>query len=258
MSRYVAVGTGTVMPEGDRGMSAHFLQLGTRRVLLDCGPGTVQGLARHGLPWERLTDLCLTHFHPDHVGALPGLFFSLKHGVGPDRTERELTVWGPPGTRELFERLAGALGEFMLDPGFPVAVRETEPGEDEAIGDGLRLRSHATPHTDESRALRLDAEGEDASVGYTGDTGPEPAIEDFFSGVDLLVAECSLLDEEVGDNHLSPSRVARLARGARPELLGLTHIYPHVRDNHDVSALVRAAGWSGDVRTMRDGWEHRL
>lgn len=256
MSRYVAVGTGTVMPEGDRGMSAHFLQVGARRVLMDCGPGTVQGLARHGLPWERLTDLCLTHFHPDHVGALPGLFFSLKHGGGPDRTGRELTVWGPPGTRELFERLAEALGDYLLDPGFPVAVREGRPGDEQRMGDGLRLRSRGTPHTDESRALRLDGGG--IAVGYTGDTGPEAALEELFDGVDLLVAECSLLDEEVGDNHLSPSRVARLARGARPELLGLTHIYPHVREHHDVPALVRAAGWSGDVRTMRDGWEHRL
>lgn len=256
MNRYVAVGTGTVVPEGDRGMSAHFLEVGGRRVLLDCGPGTVQGLARHGLPWEELTDLCLTHFHPDHVGALPGLLFSLKHAAGPAREGRELRIRGPAGTAELFDRLASALGDFMVDPGFPVTVSEGEPGTEEELGDGLRLRSHETPHTDESRALRLDGGG--VSVGYTGDTGPEPELESFFSGVDLLVAECSLTDEEVGDNHLSPSRVARLARGARPELLALTHIYPHVRTKQDVSALVRAAGWTGRVRVARDGWEHHL
>jgi len=256
MSRYVAVGTGTVVPEGDRGMSAHYLEAGSRRILLDCGPGTVQGLARHGLAWAELTDLCITHFHPDHVGALPGLLFSLKHAAGPTRTGRELVVRGPPGTRELFARLASALGDFMVDPGFPVRIREGEPGAEEEVGDGLRLATHATPHTEESRALRL--EGRNLSVGYTGDTGPEPGLESFFSGVRLLVAECSLADDEVGDNHLSPTRVARLARGARPELLALTHIYPHVRGRSDVRALVRAAGWTGEVRVARDGWEHVL
>ncbi len=256
MSRYVAVGTGTVVPEGDRGMSAHYLEVGARRILMDCGPGTVQGLVRHGLPWGELTDLIITHFHPDHVGALPGLLFSLKHAAGPGRAGRELTVRGPPGTRELFQRLASALGDFVLEPGFPVRVLEGEPGGEEEIGGGLRLRTRATPHTEESRALRLDA-GE-LSVGYTGDTGPEPGLQDFFSGVRLLVAECALGDEEVGDNHLSPSRVARLARGARPELLVLTHIYPHVRENRDVRALVRAAGWTGEVRLARDGWEQHL
>lgn len=256
MSRYVAVGTGTVVPEGDRGMAAHYVEIGSRRILMDCGPGTVQGLARHGLPWTQLTDLLITHFHPDHVGALPGLLFSLKHAAVPERAGRELAVRGPSGTRELFERLASALGDFVLDPGFPVTIREGDPGGEEEIGEGLRLRAHATPHTDESRALRLDA-GE-ISVGYTGDTGPEPDLEEFFSGVRLLVAECSLRDEEVGDNHLSPSRVARLARGARPQLLALTHIYPHVRETSDVRALVRAAGWTGEVRVARDGWEHRL
>ncbi len=256
MSRYVAVGTGTVVPEGDRGMSAHYLEVGGRRVLLDCGPGTVQGLVRHGLPWEELTDVCLSHFHPDHVGALPGLLFSLKHAAGSAREGRELTVRGPVGTVRLFDRLASALGDYVLDPGFPVTIREEEPGTEEELGGGLRLRTHGTPHTDESRALRLDGGG--AAVGYTGDTGPEPGLESFFGGVGLLVAECSLTDEEVGDNHLSPPRVARLARGVRPELLALTHIYPHVRSNHDVPALVRAAGWTGEVRVARDGWEHHL
>ena len=77
-------------------------------------------------------------------------------------------------------------------------------------------------------------------------------------GVDLLVAECSLTDDEVGDNHLSPSRVAELAREAGPELLLLTHIYPHVREHHDVRALVAAAGWSGDVRLAHEGLRVRL
>lgn len=249
------VGSGTVVPERDRGCSAYVVELGGRRVLLDCGPGAVQGLVRHGVPWERLSDLVLTHFHADHVGALPGLLFALKHGVSPPRVDT-LHVWGPAGTVALFDGLSSALGEYLVDPGFPVEIREVADRGEAPLGSTLRLATIPTPHTDESRAVRLRAG--DTVVGYTGDTGPSTEVADFMDGVDLLLCECSLLDEEVGDNHLSPGRVATLASRAQPELLLLTHIYPHVRNGHDVAALVAAAGWTGETKVVSDGDVFRL
>ena len=257
MDRLVVVGSGTVVPEGDRGGSCYFVEWGSGCALLDCGPGAVQSLARLGLPWDELTDLVLTHFHGDHVGALPGLFFSLKHGTRAARASRPLTVWGPTGTRRLFEGLAGVLGAYLLDPGFPVHVREVRPGEEATLAGGAALRVHATPHTEESQAVRLSA-GE-WSLGYTGDTGPSRALGTFMAGVSVLVCECSLLDDEVGENHLSPARVAEIARLSRPGRLILTHVYPHVRAAHDVPTLVRAAGYAeGEIRMARDGLEVSL
>ena len=238
------------MPEADRGCSSYYLELGGGRILLDCGAGAVQSLAREGLPWSQLSDLVITHFHADHVGALPGLFFALRHGVAPARQE-PLAVWGPPGTRLLFERLAAALGDYLLDPGFPVEFTELSPGSGAQFACGVGLSVHETAHTEESHAVRLD--GPEAAVGYTGDTGPTPGLGRFFAGVDLLVSECSLTDDQVGDNHLSPGRVAAIATEARPGLLLLSHIYPHVRERYDVSALVAADGWNGPTRVAADG-----
>lgn len=251
MGELVVVGCGTVVPEADRGCSSYWVEREGSRVLLDCGPGAVQSLARLGLPWHALTDLVLTHFHGDHVGALPGLFFAFQHGLPEPRAE-PLVVWGPAGTRALFEGLARALGDYLLDPGFPVQIRELAAGREERLAGGSRLTAHPTPHTEESVAVRLD--GGEGAVGYTGDTGPSEALGEFLADLELLVCECSLLDAEVGDNHLSPGRVARLARTARPATLLLTHVYPHVRAREDVVALVRSAGYAaGEVRLATDG-----
>jgi len=251
----VVVGSGTVVPEGDRGGSCIWVEMGPERIMVDCGPGAVQGLARFGLPWQELDHLVLTHFHGDHVGALPGLFFALKHARWPASRERALHVWGPVGTERLFRTLADALGEYLLDPGFPVEIHQGVDGEEE-LGPGVRLSTRPTPHTDESRAVRFDGDG--ASAGCTGDTGRCPELGEFLAGVDVLVAECSLPDDEVTDNHLSPSRVAEIAAAARPGMLVLTHVYPHFRRERDLRTLVGAAGWAGPVEIASDGDEHPL
>ena len=252
--RLVAVGTGTVVPEGDRGGSCFFLDTGDARLLLDCGPGAVQSLARQLLPWESVTDLLISHFHTDHIGAVPALLFALKHGVLPPRRQ-PLDVWGPKGTAELFARLAAAFGEYVLDPGFALHVHELAPDDPREVRGEFEIAVHDTPHTDESHAMRIRAGA--GVVGYTADTGLPPgeaeSLGAFLGGSQLLIAECSLADDEVGDNHLSPSRLARLASVARPGLLWITHVYPHLRHRDDVAELVRSAGYEGRAHVVADG-----
>lgn len=250
--RLTVAGCGTVVPEADRASSCHWVEEGDVRLMMDCGFGAVQALARTGLPWSRVTHLFLTHFHADHVGALPGLFFALRHGIHPERTAAPLEVWGPVGTRALFDGLASALGEFLLDPGFPVSIRELEPGASIAAGD-LVVTCRKVPHTAESIALRVDSTANGAALVYTGDTGPDEALAAFTEGVDVLLAECSLPDELVGENHLSPARVARLARRAGVGRLVATHIYPQFRLSSDVPALIGAAGYEGRVHLAHEG-----
>ena len=240
-----------MVPEPDRGCSAYFVEHGDTRALLDCGPGAVQGMARLGIPWQDLTHLFLTHFHSDHVGALPGLFFAFRHGILPERGER-LEVWGPVGTRALFDGLCASLGGFFLDPGFEVRVRELAPGSDVSAGD-LTVSSRGVPHTPESVALRLEAADGGSVLVYTGDTGPDESLADFCYGADLLLGECSLPDDLVGDNHLSPSRIARLAARSGARHLVATHIYPQFRRAADVASLIAESGYSGRIDVASEG-----
>lgn len=255
-ARFTVIGCGTVVPEADRSCSAYLLETDGSRLLLDCGPGTVRSLARVGADWSRITDVWISHFHTDHTGDLPGLLFALTYGLLPEIRTAPLTIWGPAGTRAMMEGYAKATGPQMLDPGFPVEVREVEPHADFELAAGIRLRTIHTPHTDESLALRIDGDG--YALAYSGDTGRDVDLGAFAAGCDLFVCECSLPDHIVGDNHLSPSAVAHFARQAAPKVLLLTHVYPQFRAAADVAALVDTAGYGGRVEMAQEGWSRVL
>lgn len=248
--RVVTVGTGTVVPDPERASACLWIECGDARAAIDCGSGALRAMARAGLPWGELSHLFLSHFHNDHLNDVPALLFALRHALAVPRASA-LQIAGPVGTRALFQRWAAALGDWLIEADFPISIAELTPDGAVPLGDGT-IRVHPTPHTDESVAYRV--EGPDGSLGYTGDTGPSDAVADFLAGVDLLIAECSLPDDLAIDHHLTPSRLARLARRARPGRLAVTHVYPQLW-GEDLPTLLRAAGYDGSVVVAEDGME---
>lgn len=251
--RLVTVGTGTVVPDPERASACHWIEHGESRLLVDCGAGGLQGLARAELAWSDLGHLIISHFHADHIGEIPSLIFALRHALEVPR-RAPLEIWGPEGTQRLFTAWAHALGSWLIDPGFDVVIRELRPGNVVDVG-GVQVRVNQTPHSDESIALRFEAGG--SSLGYTGDTGPSPELAEFFQAVDLLLAECSLPEELAGDFHLSPERLARLAMDAGVRRVAVTHVYPHLR-RPDLAELIRHAGYTGEIIVVADGSELRV
>jgi ribonuclease Z len=248
--RVVVVGSGTLEPNGERGPSAHWIEAGRARILFDCGSGTERSLDRFGLDWAHLTHLVLSHFHVDHIGGLPGLLFALRHGVEGGRHEA-LTLLGPPGLQAHVEALSAAYGAWVLEPGFPLELVELGAGDSWAHpGNAFSLFTVGTPHTDRSLGFRL--EGSEGVVGYTGDTGWDPLLGPFFAGCQVLIAECSHLDGEGMENHLTPSELADLASAAGPDLVIPVHAY-HGLNPAEIPGRLRTLGYEGRVLPGRDG-----
>jgi ribonuclease BN (tRNA processing enzyme) len=244
----ITVGTGTVAPSARRTAACNWVTCGRLKILLDCGPGALHRLALFQLPWQEVTHVVVSHFHPDHFAELPMLVYALKYTSVPPRKE-PLVVLGPPGIVRLVRALAEGYGPWLLDPGFPIGILDMRDGEPFPLDAEVSLETFPVPHTPESVALSLVAP--DGRLVYTGDTGPSGELARWATGCDLLLAECSLPESHALDVHLTPERAGDLAQEARAKRLVLTHFYPPVETSDPARAA--ATRYAGPVTAAQDG-----
>lgn len=158
------------MPTAQRAPAALLLRRGGERLLFDCAEGTQRQLLRSNVGLIELREIFLTHYHADHYLGLPGMLktFALRGREVP------ITVYGPPGLRDLFEALRRIFGRLT----YTVELKELRPG-DELIRDDYRLVTFEVAHgvsavgyavIEDPRPGRFDVQAADA---LSVPTGPE-------------------------------------------------------------------------------------
>jgi ribonuclease Z len=117
----VFLGTSGSVPTARRGLAGMLLRRGGERLLVDCGEGTQRQLLRSTIGLAELPEVFLTHYHADHYLGLPGMLktFALRGRQSP------LTVYGPPGLRDLFGALQRIFGKLT----YRLELVELGPGD---------------------------------------------------------------------------------------------------------------------------------
>jgi len=238
--KLLPLGTNGYYPTRGRQTMSFLLHGGGAALLLDAGSGVArlaEPTVRAALAGVDRLEILLTHYHLDHVAGLtflPGVARHLPvriHAPAPPLTE-----FGPE-----------ALDRLLAPPFFPVPTsRWPMPVEISAYGPGevsigpFRLRTRRQNHPGGSTGVRL---GD--AFAYTTDTVIDPANAEFVRGVDLLLHEVWLSDEEAArepagrTGHSAAGEVADLARAAGVGRLGLVHHHPQ-RDDAGIEAIRRA------------------
>ncbi|MEK6274049.1 MAG: ribonuclease Z [Actinomycetota bacterium] len=158
----IFLGTSGSMPTAQRAPAALLLRRGGERMLFDCAEGTQRQLLRSSVGLIELREIFLTHYHADHYLGLPGMLktFSLRGREVP------ITVYGPPGLRDLFEALRRIFGRLT----YTVELKELRAG-DELIREDYRLVTFAVAHgvsavgyalVEDPRPGRFDVQAADA------------------------------------------------------------------------------------------------
>lgn len=244
--RVVLLGTGTPIPDPERGGPSTAVVVNGTSYLVDAGPGVVRRASaaaiRDSLPALRVANLrylFLTHLHSDHTLGLPDVMLTpaVMHRQVP------LHVYGPPGTKAMVTNILRAYQQDIdlrihgLERGdstaYRVIVHEVKPGvvyRDSNVTVSAFTVAHGSWRY--AYGYRFDASGK--SVVLSGDTGPTEAIVKACDGCDILVHEVyskkgfDRLDSASrryhSTFHTSAIELGELATRARPRLLILSHI----------------------------------
>ena len=244
--RLTFLGTGSAMPTGRRAQSGTLLETDEGALLIDCGSGVLDALARTDTGYEGVDALLLTHHHLDHVSDLDVLM-KARWLAG----ETELTIAGPPGTAALVEDLL-AVHEYMQDRLDLTLVDIDQPTVSLA---GLDIEWLETRHSMQCFAYRLTPSAGGPTVALSGDSEAFPELVEFADGTAVFVHDCSFPDDIDVSNHPTPTSLGRALSEADADLgrVYLTHLYPHTEGCHEEMLSSLGEQYDGDVRFAEDG-----
>lgn len=246
------LGCGSGGPRPGVGASGYLLTTDRTSLVLDLGSGTLQPMfdLLGGAP----DAVVITHRHVDHMADLLGLYGFLSSSRRTGSRANALRVIAPQGVEQAF---AGALqaGEQHAYRDI-LAFELPRVGEVVSVGD-LDCGFAETVHSVSGVAVRVTCG--DSSITYTGDTGPNHAIEELALGCDVLLAEAANV---AGRSipypfHMTVPEALDMALAAQTSDLVLTHMNS-ANTSEQVVDDAADAGYAGRVHIAVPGFEMRI
>lgn len=242
MNKLTFLGTASAVPDSDQQNSHLVVEAMERSILVDCVGNPVVRLKQAGIDPLSITDLIVTHFHPDHVSGVPLLLMDLWL-MG--RTNA-LNLYGLPDVLDRITKMM-ALYDWETWEGFyPVNfVQVIGNGLISLIDtEGFKVFAAEVSHMVPTMGIRMTTN--ESVVCYSSDTEPCDSILQLAQNADILIHEAT----GEGNGHTSPEQAGQVAHQTGTGKLFLIH-YPA---NADTDEWIKRAqiNFSGEVIAARD------
>ena len=219
MAKLIILGSSNAIA-GECAENTHMVLVGEKRtVLIDSPRNPILRLSRFNIHYEQVTDLVVTHFHPDHVTGVP--LFLMDMWLRGRTTP--LVIYGLPHTLERLENLMDAFSWNNWPNFFPVTFnRLPSKGSHLAIDcDEFKLYTSEVRHMIPTAGVRFEFSVSGKILAYSCDTAPCDEVVQLGENADILIHEAS------GDlfGHTSSRQAAEIALKANAKKLCLIH-YP--------------------------------
>jgi ribonuclease Z len=244
MGEILVLGASNAVPSKDQENSHLLVRTGSRTILIDCGNNPIQSLENAGVEADELTDLILTHFHPDHVASAPLLLM----GLWLKGRTQPLPVYGLAHTIDRMEKMMD-LYDWRQWPNFyPVHFTRIPEAEGQLVFEGEDVQVTGSPvkHLLPTLALRFHFLKSGKSAAISSDTEPSAAMVRLAAGVDVLIHEAT--GATLG--HSSAEQAGEVAQQAQAKTLWLIHYTPGSESDNLVQRASQT--FSGPVHLAKD------
>ena len=241
--KLTVIGSGGAIINKKRKEPSFLLETQSKKLLFDCGCGSMTGLADLNFDINNLDHLFITHAHADHLGELIFVFQSIiaQAAYFPNQARKKpLYLHGYKGFQKDVSQLMKIMNPEYRDF-YPLTFYEYE-GETREV-DNLVIKSASVQHVPQyfpSVAFRLESEGK--TFVYSGDCGFNENIIKLAQGANMLIIDSSVPPQAFQKhgaypNHLSPFEIGQIAEKAKPQQVVLYHLYDLSTDEEIITEI---------------------
>ena len=232
MGQVIVLGSGFAIPDDLHDNTHLLIREGSHTILVDTASNPIQKLRHAGVAFDDLSDLVLTHFHPDHVSGVPLLLM----GMWLLGRKLPLNIYGLKHTIDRAMAMIDLYDLRQLPNFYPIVFQEIPEEEMSLIisADDLHIFSSPVKHYIPTIGLRVEFIKENKAIAYSCDTEPCIQVVRLGKNVDALIHEAT----GATSGHSSSKQAAEIAEQAGAKTLYLIH-YPS--DQRDLGFLLEEA-----------------
>jgi ribonuclease BN (tRNA processing enzyme) len=246
------LGVGTFFVNTNRSSSAYLLEADNKKILIDCGPGTLMRLSQIGITPADLDYIFITHFHADHTSDLFPLFMNLR--LLDFYPESKLTkfpqIIGPKGIYKFMLKLSNAYQLPAVINWEKVELKDIKPSQQ--IGN-IKVNAYKVKHNAfgifaKAHAYRFSCEGK--TIAFSGDTVRCTGIEKACKNADIFLCDGSYSKGNANAAHLDTKDIGEICQKSKVKKVILCHQYPQY-DNVNLVSEVKEF-FSGEIVKGKD------
>jgi len=245
MPKVIILGSSNAVPTL-KAENTHMVVIGENRtVLVDCVSNPMVRLEQAGVDFRDLTDIIVTHFHPDHASGLPLLLMDMWL-LG---RKEPINIYGLPHAIDRVETMMGLYNWSEWPNFFPVEFFRLPDSELTTVLDcpDFLIKSSPVHHMIPAIGLRFEFKNSNKILAYSCDTEPCDEVVRLGKGANVLIHEAT--GESFG--HSSARQAGEAATKAGVGRLYLIH---YLTGKFAKGNLIAEAGetFSGEVKLAKD------
>jgi ribonuclease BN (tRNA processing enzyme) len=226
------LGTGTFYVDKFRSAQAYLLEVNNKKILIDCGPGTLIRLSEVEIKPEEIDYIFITHFHADHTADL----FSLQMGLrlneffGDGKECKTPIIFGPEGMKEFTKKLSYVYELPAFDNYSKIEYREYGNLIDL---DKIKIKPFKVDHTafgKKAKAYALRFEIDKNILVFSGDSINCEGLSNASKNADLFICDASYAKNKASPAHLDTYDIGEIVQNSKVKKVVLSHFYPNTKD----------------------------
>ena len=199
-----------------------------KKILIDCGNGTIKTLLEQNVDINKIDTLLITHIHGDHVLDILFLIMQRKY----NKSENELKIYCPIGTENAIKKIIElTFSDFNDQEGLltrtNVKFIEFERLNNKEITQGYYADTYKIDHIEPIKSFGFVIKNNNKSIGISGDATYSENLDKVIENSDISVLDMTFI--ETTSKHMGYNDIKRLAEKYNKKIIA-THMSEKARN----------------------------